>query len=110
MAWAPNFKMTSIATALPRTRFEKIKKYFHLNNNSVQPQKGQSGYDKLYKVRPLLNFIKTKFNEISQEEFQSVDEQMIAYKGNLFSVEIYIYTYYTYILYTYFFFLNQRKK
>ena len=43
MAWAPNFKFTSIAAALPRTRFEKIKKQFHFNNNSVQPQKGQTG-------------------------------------------------------------------
>ena len=28
MAWAPNFKLTSTANALNRTRFEKIKKIF----------------------------------------------------------------------------------
>lgn len=82
MAWAENFKLAAVANALPRNRFEKIKQFLHFNNNAVQPQKGQPGCDKLYKVRPLLNFIKRKFNEIPQEEFQSVDEQMIAYKGN----------------------------
>ena len=68
MAWAPNFKITSIAEALLRTRFEKIKKLFHLNNNSMQPVQGQRGYDKLYKARPLLNFVKIKFNAISHKE------------------------------------------
>uniref|UniRef100_A0A1I8N2Y9 PiggyBac transposable element-derived protein domain-containing protein n=1 Tax=Musca domestica TaxID=7370 RepID=A0A1I8N2Y9_MUSDO len=81
MAWAENFKLAAVGNALPRNRFEKIKQFLHFNNNAAQTEKGQPGYDKLYKVRPLLNFIKSKFNAIPQEEFQSVDEQMIAYKG-----------------------------
>jgi len=39
-----------------------------------------TNYDKLYKIRPLLNKLKEKFNEISQEEYQSCDEQMISFK------------------------------
>ncbi|XP_049306580.1 piggyBac transposable element-derived protein 1-like isoform X2 [Bactrocera dorsalis] len=81
MAWAANFKLAAVENALPRNRFEKIKQFFHLNDNSKQPQRGTPEYDKLYKVRPLLDAIKKEFNEISQEEFQSIDEQMIAYKG-----------------------------
>ncbi|KAI8125261.1 PiggyBac transposable element-derived protein 2 [Lucilia cuprina] len=81
MAWAANFKLAAVASALPRNRFEKIKQFFHLNNNTKQPQKGTPEYDKLYKVRPLLDSIKKKFNEIPQEECQSIDEQILAYKG-----------------------------
>lgn len=88
MAWADKFKLSAVSNAMPRNRFEKIKQFFHLSNNAIQPEKGQPGYDKLHKVRPLLNHIKQKFNEISQEEFQSVDEQMIAYKGNSYFIHI----------------------
>lgn len=58
MAWAANFKLAAVANALPRYRFEKIKQFFHLNNNTKQPQKGTPEYDKLYKVRHLLDSIK----------------------------------------------------
>jgi len=81
MAWSNNFKLSAISDALPRNRFEKIKSYFHINDNLKQPGKGEDKYDKLYKIRPLLNKLKEKFNEISQEEYQSCDEQMISFKG-----------------------------
>lgn len=86
MAWASNFKLAAVGNALARNRFEKIKQFFHLNDNSKQPQKGTPNYDKLYKVRPMLDIIKKQFNDISQEEYQSIDEQIIAYKGNLLFV------------------------
>ena len=88
MAWSAKFKLTAVSNALSRNRFEKIKQFFHLNDNTKQPKKGTPEYDKLYKVRPMLDIIKQKFNEISQEEHQSIDEQMIAYKGNLLFVNI----------------------
>ncbi|XP_050338956.1 piggyBac transposable element-derived protein 3-like [Bactrocera neohumeralis] len=82
MAWAKNFRHTAITESFVRNRFEKIKQYFHINDNSTQPQKGDSNYDKLHKVRPLLDKFKEKYNQIPQEEYQSIDEQIIAYKGH----------------------------
>ncbi|XP_043064548.1 piggyBac transposable element-derived protein 3-like, partial [Drosophila ficusphila] len=82
MAWTNNFKLSAVSDALPRNRFEKIKSNFHINDNLKQPGKGEDNYDKLYKIRPLLNKLKEKFNEISQEEYQSCDEQMISFKGH----------------------------
>ena len=52
------------------------------------PARGQPGFDKLYKVRPLLDALKTRFKQqYSPHYIQAVDEAVIAYKG--------IYTIYT---------------
>lgn len=84
MAWSSKFRLPAVADSMSRSRFEKIKTNFHLNDNSKQPQKGSDGYDKLYKIRPLLSKMKKICNELEQEEYQSVDEQMISFKGKLF--------------------------
>lgn len=81
MAWAQNIKLTAISEAMSRGRFEKIKQCLHFNENSQQPKKDDLNYDKLYKIRPLLNILKENFNNLPQEEHQSVDEQIIAFKG-----------------------------
>lgn len=44
-------------------------------------QKREPNYDKLYKIRPIFDKLRQKFNKIEQEEFHNVDEQMILYKG-----------------------------
>lgn len=81
MIWSKKLKLNFITDNMSRVRFEKIKTFFHLNNNSKQQKKGEPNYDKLYKVRPLLNLLKDRFNNLPQEEFQCVDEQTIAFKG-----------------------------
>ncbi|XP_054462494.1 piggyBac transposable element-derived protein 3 [Anoplopoma fimbria] len=58
-------------------RWENIKRYLHFadNNNQVP------GGDKLFKVRPLLNFLNDSFNSIPMDEMLCVDEQMVPFKG-----------------------------
>ena len=54
-------------------RFELLLKFLHLNDSRKQPAQGEPGYDKLYKVRPLLDAA-VKL---------SIDESMIGFKGRL---------------------------
>lgn len=81
MAWSKDLKLTAISDSLSRNRFEKIKECLHFNDNGKQPKIGDSNYDKLYKIRPLLDIVKKKCNKLPQEEHQSIDEQIIAFKG-----------------------------
>lgn len=83
MAWSTELNLAAITDALSRSRFDKIKESIHFSDKSKQPEKGDPNYDKLYKIRPLLTMLKNKFNALPQEEHQSVDEQIIAYKGNV---------------------------
>lgn len=65
-------------------RFELILRFLHLNDSQTQPQRGQNGFDKLYKVRPLLDLLTASFRDnYTPSQFLSVDESMISFKGRL---------------------------
>ena len=65
-----------------RNRFKEILQNIHINDNSKMPKPGETGYDKLYKVRPLINSLQHN----SQKAYNlhrelSVDEAMVLFKG-----------------------------
>ena len=65
-------------------RFELLLKFLHLNDSRRQPARGQPGYDKLYKVRPLLEAVVRNFQaNYSPSENLSINESMIGFKGRL---------------------------
>ena len=58
-------------------RFKKI-----LNDNSEAPKRGENGYDKLYKFRPLIDKLNQEFHrQCVATSSQSIDEAMILFKG-----------------------------
>ncbi|BES89619.1 Hypothetical protein NTJ_02426 [Nesidiocoris tenuis] len=82
--WSKPCRYPPVADVMSRNRFEKIKQYFHLNDNTLEKKRGDAGYDKLFKIRPLIDHLLEKFNEIPGEELHSIDEQMIPFKGRSF--------------------------
>ena len=52
-------------------RFEKIRQYFHCNDNSVCPSKSHQNYDKLFKARPVINSVLDK--QVSTARRNAVD-------------------------------------
>ena len=65
-------------------RFEVILKFLHLNDSRQQPSRGEPGYDKLYKVRPLLNLVLENFQSMyTPTQSLSIDESMVGFKGRL---------------------------
>ena len=59
-------------------------KCIHLNDSSKQPARDSDTYDKLYKIRPLLDKIVHSFKSayIPRQNI-SVDESIIGFKGRL---------------------------
>ena len=66
---------------MPLTRFKVLMKCLHLNDNSTMIPRGQPGYDKLHRIRPLLDIInansKAKY-DLHREV--SIDEAMVLFK------------------------------
>ena len=61
--------------------FEMILKF---NDSQQQPARGEPGYDKLYKVRPLLNLVVENFKLMyTPTQSLSIDESMVGFKGRL---------------------------
>jgi len=62
-------------------RFLKLIRFFHINDNSKMPTRGPD-FDKLFKVRPLINHLQAMYSSLEcPSRHLSIDESMIAFKG-----------------------------
>ena len=77
-----NFFVPKIANIMSLRRFQQILRNLHLNDNSQMPQRDQPNFDRLYKVRPLLDFLNKRYKEVFYPNRNlSIDESMIGFKG-----------------------------
>ena len=58
-------------------RFENLKRFFHLSDNSKRPRKGAPNYDVLCKVRPMFDSLQEKCRDVAPEACHSIDKQII---------------------------------
>lgn len=78
----PNFGVRRIQSIMPLKRFLKITRFLHLNDNKTMPKKSDNVYDKLYKIRPILDYTDKRFKLLFHpSRFLSIDESMVKYKG-----------------------------
>ena len=70
------------ADVMSRNRWESIKSNFHMVDNSTISQNQAQNNDKLFKVRPMVDHLREKFNHLPKEQELCIDEQMIPFKGN----------------------------
>ena len=80
MYWVDT-RLETIADVMSKNWFDTIRNYFHINDNSIMKGRDDPEYDKLFKVRPFVDSIKSSFQEIEVEEYNSVDELIIPFKG-----------------------------
>ena len=82
--WSTNplVGIPGIVGGMTRDRFRAILSCLHVNDNSAAPARGTPGYNRLYKVRPLLEaIIKTTQASYILHQDVSVDEAMVLFKG-----------------------------
>ena len=71
MYWNKTTRIERIATVMTCNRWEAIKNHLHFNNNDNIPP---DNIDKLFKIRPLLSSLLTKFQSTPIDEHLSLDE------------------------------------
>ena len=79
--WSVKLRIIQVSDILSRRRFEEIKRFLHFNDNSKMLPPDHENFDKLFKVRPLLDHLRAKYNSITIPGTLCVDEQMIPFKG-----------------------------
>jgi hypothetical protein len=73
-----------VSSIMSLVRFEQIFRFLHLANGVLQIPAGQPGYDRLFKVRGLLDIVTPLFeSEYNLHEQVTIDEAMIPFKGRL---------------------------
>ena len=71
-----------ITSRISRNRFQDLTRYLHFADNSTLPERGQSGHDRLGKVRPIIDAFQERFLlNYSPNGDQAVYEAMIPFQG-----------------------------
>ena len=78
------FGNPGIKKVMSKNRFEELSCYLHFNDSSKEPTRGDRDYDRLFKVRPILDYVRSKCggNFLPTKNI-SVDEGMIGFRGRL---------------------------
>ena len=69
--WDKNMRYDKIADIMPIKRFEQIKRFLHVSDNMQMPKECP---DKLFKIRPLIDEFKERFQMIAPTEDLCIDE------------------------------------
>ena len=73
------------SVGMSRDRFLALLTMFHLNNNDAKTARGQPGYDPLFKIRPVIDTLITKFQDTyTPEEQMTIDEAICPFRGRIF--------------------------
>ena len=76
--------MPAFGQVIPRNRFFQILHYLHVSNDAAIAPAGQAGYDKLHKIKPLLELLFPNFERACNlHKNISIDECMIPWRGRL---------------------------
>ena len=71
-----------IADRISRKRFRDIHRFLHFTDNTRLTSRGQPGYDRLGKVRPVMNMVQTKIRDLYKPHCENaMDEAMIKFDG-----------------------------
>ena len=74
-----------ISRGMPIRRFKALQSCLHLNDNTTARKRGEPGYDKLHKIRPVMKSIRENCQRCYRLHREvSVDEAMVGFKGRSF--------------------------
>ena len=71
-----------IVAGMSFKRFKAIRHCLHLNDNTTAAKRGEPGFDRMHKVRPLMDLVNTNTkNAYHPHREISIDEAMVGFKG-----------------------------
>ncbi|XP_039283290.1 piggyBac transposable element-derived protein 3-like [Nilaparvata lugens] len=80
--WNSNLGNHIIIKAMTVNRFEQIRSFLHFNDLTSMPDRDSPQFDRLYRLRPIIEHLNEKFSSIPMEEHFAVDEQICATKAH----------------------------
>ena len=80
--WSLDLAIRQVKNILSRKQFEQIKRFVYFNDITKMLSPTDANFDKLFKVKLLLDHLRKKFNFISMSQMMCIDEIMIPFKEN----------------------------
>ncbi|XP_031338816.1 piggyBac transposable element-derived protein 4-like [Photinus pyralis] len=79
---APDLNDAFICSLMNLKRFSWLLSHLHINDNSLMPPRASLNFDKLFKIRPMIDALSATFeNCLLPNQQIAVDESMIKFKG-----------------------------
>lgn len=79
--WSVELNFSQIADAMSLKRYETIRWFLHFNKNRTMLSKDNPSFDRLHKIRPLIDHLNTKLSSVQRNQYLSADEQLCATKA-----------------------------
>ncbi|GBL98845.1 hypothetical protein AVEN_165689-1 [Araneus ventricosus] len=79
--WHDVYGIDLVKETMSQRHFEKLHSSLHFNDNAKTPDHQSPDHDKLYKIRPILDYLNQRCLLIPMSERLSIDEQMCATKA-----------------------------
>ena len=80
----PELRYDFSSSLMGVNRFSFLLANIRINDNSLMRHKNEQGYDKLYKLRPLIDRLNENYKKFyAPTKEQAVDESMVKYKGRV---------------------------
>jgi hypothetical protein len=57
------FGVSAVANLITKTRFKKLTENIHCNENTKAVARGEAGYDRLHKLRPVIDALNSHLKE-----------------------------------------------
>ncbi|XP_044730485.1 piggyBac transposable element-derived protein 3-like [Chrysoperla carnea] len=78
--WSDKFGYDLIKNTMSQKKFEKVRSIIHFADNTKCLPKEHPDYDRLYRIRPLIETLNHVFGTVPMDQRLSIDEQMCATK------------------------------
>ena len=78
--WDNELRFSHVADNMSRNRFYKIQALLHFVDNNLVTDEPKNN-NRIWKLRPWIDSLRGNFNSVSNDEHQSIDEIMVAFKG-----------------------------
>ncbi|KAK7095548.1 hypothetical protein V1264_006938 [Littorina saxatilis] len=78
------YRIPVFSSVMTRNRFQIILQFLHFHDNTKMPLPNDPEYDRLYKIRPVLDHLHERFQEVYEpRQAVCVDESLLLWKGRL---------------------------
>ena len=75
MYWSPEFCYDRVRSAMTLKKYKLIRRFIHANDNTNK-RSPENVNDKLFKLRPLLDLVRSNCVKVKKEQCRSNDEQI----------------------------------
>lgn len=79
--WSDNLENIPIKNCMSVNNFERIKRFLHFNDNNLDLPSNHEDRERLFKIRPIVELLKTKFSSVPFDECLALDEQLCPTKA-----------------------------